>query len=51
MGRRDPLFLQIKQAIPSAYESYLKQSLYSHEGQRIVEGQRKIQPLSDLLLG
>jgi hypothetical protein len=50
-GGHDPLFLQIKQEVPSAYESYLKQNLCSHQGQRVVEGQRKIQPLSDFLLG
>jgi uncharacterized protein (DUF2252 family) len=50
-GKNDPLFLQIKQELNSAYEGYLKENLYSHQGQRVVEGQRKIQPLSDLLLG
>jgi uncharacterized protein (DUF2252 family) len=50
-GRDDPLFLQLKQEVNSAYESYLKQNLYKHQGQRVVEGQHKIQPLSDLLLG
>jgi uncharacterized protein (DUF2252 family) len=50
-GRNDPLFLQLKQEVNSAYEGYLKQNLYTHQGQRVVEGQHKIQPLSDLLLG
>ena len=50
-GGNDPLFLQLKQEVHSAFESHLKSNLYSHQGQRVVEGQRKIQPLSDLLLG
>ncbi|MBV9938318.1 MAG: DUF2252 domain-containing protein [Acidobacteriaceae bacterium] len=50
-GRRDPLFLQIKQEVHSAYECYLQASPYSNGGQRVVMGQHKIQPLSDLLLG
>ena len=50
-GRNDPLFLQIKQEVNSAYEGYLKENVYTHQGQRVVEGQHKIQPVSDLLLG
>jgi uncharacterized protein (DUF2252 family) len=50
-GKGDPLFLQIKQEVESAYARHLKVKRYAHEGQRVAEGQRKIQPLSDLLLG
>ena len=50
-GAEDPLFLQIKQEVNSAYAPFLKGSDYSNNGQRVAEGQRKIQPLSDLLLG
>ncbi len=50
-GAGDPLFLQIKQEVPSAYAPYLKHAHYPHQGQRVVEGQRRIQPVSDLLLG
>ncbi len=50
-GENDPLFLQIKQEVHSAYAPYLKHAHYDHQGQRVVEGQRKIQALSDLLLG
>ncbi len=50
-GTEDPLFLQVKQEVDSAYASYLKQSGYTNQGRRVAEGQRKIQPLSDLLLG
>jgi uncharacterized protein (DUF2252 family) len=50
-GKADPLFLQIKQEVASAYYPYLKNEPYPHEGIRVVEGQHKIQPISDLLLG
>jgi uncharacterized protein (DUF2252 family) len=50
-GENDPLFLQIKQEVHSAYATYLKRPHYDQQGQRVVEGQRKIQALSDLLLG
>ncbi|HEY6308735.1 MAG TPA: DUF2252 domain-containing protein [Candidatus Angelobacter sp.] len=49
---RDPLFLQIKEEPPSAYASYYKDSsVPTNQGQRVVEGQRAMQVLSDLLLG
>ena len=50
-GAHDPMFLQIKQEVPSAYAKYLPEAVYSHQGQRAAEGQRAIQPISDLLLG
>ena len=50
-GPKDPLFLQIKQEEPSAYAAYLKLRPYGHQGRRVAEGQRKVQPVSDLLLG
>lgn len=50
-GASDPLFLQIKQEVASAYAPHLKLKAYAHQGERVVEGQRKIQALSDLLLG
>lgn len=50
-GPADALFLQIKQEMPSAYARYLPNVAYPHEGRRAAEGQRAIQPLSDLLLG
>ena len=50
-GKNDPLFLQIKQEVHSAYAPYLKHVHYNHQGQRVVEGQRRIQAVSDLLLG
>ena len=50
-GPADPLFLQVKQELPSAYGRYLPNGLCDHEGKRVAQGQRSIQPLSDLLLG
>ncbi len=50
-GANDPLFLQIKQEVRSAYAPYLKATHYAHQGQRVADGQRKVQPVSDLLLG
>jgi uncharacterized protein (DUF2252 family) len=50
-GPKDPLFLQLKQEVRSAYAPYLANNFYNHQGRRVAEGQRLIQPLSDLLLG
>jgi uncharacterized protein (DUF2252 family) len=50
-GEQDPMFLQIKQEVSSAYAKYLKQRVPQHQGQRVAEGQRAMQPISDLLLG
>jgi uncharacterized protein (DUF2252 family) len=50
-GSKDPLFLQLKQEVRSAYTPYQPNNFYNHQGQRVAEGQRLIQPLSDLLLG
>lgn len=47
----DALFLQVKQELASAYAPYLKLTNYDNQGRRVVEGQHRIQPLSDLLLG
>jgi uncharacterized protein (DUF2252 family) len=47
----EPLFLQFKQANPSVLEAYAGKSLYSHNGQRVVMGQRLMQAASDIFLG
>jgi uncharacterized protein (DUF2252 family) len=47
----DPLFLQIKEARPSVLEPYVGKSLYTNNGQRVVEGQRLMQSASDIFLG
>jgi uncharacterized protein (DUF2252 family) len=46
-----PLFLQIKEALPSILEPYWRESPYENEGQRVVVGQRLMQPASDIFLG
>lgn len=46
-----PLFLQVKQANASVLEPYAGGSVYPHHGQRVVEGQRLLQPAADLFLG
>ncbi len=50
-GERDPLFLQVKQEVESAYASALWPCLHDHQGQRVVDGQHRMQAYSDLLLG
>ncbi len=53
-GLRDPVFLQIKQQVASAYAKYLPKATAGsdrHQGRRVVEGQRAIQTMSDLMLG
>ena len=47
----DALFLQVKQEVLSTYSPYLKLGHFPNQGQRVVQGQHRIQPVSDLLLG
>jgi uncharacterized protein (DUF2252 family) len=47
----DPLFLQMKESVPSVLEDHLQPSQYTHQGQRVVEGQRLLQAQSDIFLG
>jgi uncharacterized protein (DUF2252 family) len=48
----DPLFMQVKQELPSCYASYLPtRSRVGHEGQRVAEGQQMMQTASDPFLG
>jgi uncharacterized protein (DUF2252 family) len=47
----DPLFLQFKEAGESVLEPYAGRSVYKHHGQRVVMGQRLMQPASDIFLG
>jgi uncharacterized protein (DUF2252 family) len=47
----DPLFLQAKEAEASVLEPYLGSSAAANHGQRVVEGQRRMQAASDILLG
>lgn len=55
-GAKDPMFLQIKQEVASAYAKYLPGDIAEsvadeNQGRRAAQGQRAIQPMSDLLLG
>jgi uncharacterized protein (DUF2252 family) len=47
----DPLFLQLKQATESVLAPYAGASVYSHPGERVVQGQRIMQAASDSFLG
>ena len=47
----NPLFLQMKEANASVLEAYAGASAYAHHGERVVQGQRLLQPASDLFLG
>jgi uncharacterized protein (DUF2252 family) len=53
MGRdqNDPLFLQIKEAMPSVLEAYFPKSEFQNHGERVVIGQRLTQAASDVFLG
>jgi uncharacterized protein (DUF2252 family) len=50
-GTKDPLFLQIKEEVASAYTPYLGEAATHHQGRRVVEGQRAMQLQSDPFLG
>ncbi len=48
----DPLFIQVKQELPSCYTPYLSSaSKAAHNGQRAAEGQQMMQTASDPFLG
>lgn len=50
-ANNDPLFLQWKEARQSVLEPYVGASAYPHPGQRVVMGQRLMQPATDLFMG
>ena len=50
-GGDDPLFLQLKQAVPSVYEPYVAPSAHANQGQRVVVGKRLIQSATDIFVG
>jgi uncharacterized protein (DUF2252 family) len=50
-GKRDPLFLQVKQATASVLEPYAGRSRYANHGERVVQGYRLMQSASDVFLG
>jgi uncharacterized protein (DUF2252 family) len=47
----DPLFIQLKQALPSVLDPYAGTSRYKNHGERVVTGQRMLQAASDVFLG
>jgi uncharacterized protein (DUF2252 family) len=47
----EPLFLQAKEAVASVMEPFAGSSAYAHHGERVVMGQRLMQPASDMFLG
>jgi uncharacterized protein (DUF2252 family) len=47
----EPLFLQVKEARASVLEQYAGKSNYLNNGQRVVAGQKLMQPASDMFLG
>jgi uncharacterized protein (DUF2252 family) len=47
----DPLFLQVKEALPSALAEHLGVPHHGHEGARVVTGQRLMQATGDPFLG
>src|SRR5262245_35813410 len=47
----DPLFLQVKQALPSVLEGLAGRSSYENNGERVVIGQRVMQSASDIFRG
>jgi uncharacterized protein (DUF2252 family) len=53
-GAKDPLFLQIKEEVASGYAPYVTAGARKdrgHQGQRVVEGERALQLVSDPFLG
>jgi len=51
-GAADPLFLQVKESVQSAYASYVRSpETKIHQGERVVRAQRMLQVQSDILLG
>ena len=47
----DPLFLQVKEATSSVLEDHLPPSQFKNPGERVVQGQRRMQAASDIFLG
>jgi uncharacterized protein (DUF2252 family) len=47
----DPLVLQVKEARASVLEPYADAAPFSNHGERVVDGQRRIQAASDVFLG
>ena len=50
-GADDPLFLQVKEELSSAYAPFLPAAGVVHQGQRVAEGQRRCQTATDPFVG
>jgi uncharacterized protein (DUF2252 family) len=51
-GVHDPMFLQLKEEMPSCYARYLKHApKYDNEGRRVAQGQQRMQTVTDPFLG
>jgi hypothetical protein len=50
-GDGSPLVLQVKEARASVLEAYAGKSVVPNHGQRVVNGQRLMQPVSDIFIG
>jgi uncharacterized protein (DUF2252 family) len=48
---KEPLLIQIKEARESVLAPYTGEGKYSHNGERVVQGQRLIQSATDIFLG
>jgi len=47
----EPLFLQVKQAGPSVYETHTQPSRHGNHGERVISGKRLIQSATDIFVG
>jgi uncharacterized protein (DUF2252 family) len=47
----DPLFLQVKQAGPSVYETHTQPSRHDNHGERVISGKRLVQTATDIFVG
>ena len=47
----DPLFLQVKQAGPSVYETPSRRSRHVNNGERVISGKRLVQSATDIFVG
>jgi uncharacterized protein (DUF2252 family) len=47
----DPLFLQVKQAGPSVYETESRPSRHDNHGARVINGKRLVQSATDIFVG
>src|SRR5258708_1027213 len=51
-GPDDPMFLQVKEALPSCFAPFLKDvPIAKHNGQRVAQGQQRMQTVTDPFLG